>query len=524
MRNRALRCLAVLLVMVPFAQFDPGASLVSASGGAVPAPSSVTAERNGSQSVLVTWTEVVGVDGYLVTPVATINGAPTELASVLVASSARGYPFDNLVNGTTYTFRVRALLSPASSLPKESLPITPAGAPSQPSGLQITPGDGSLTVRWQASDPNGDPLQGYTVELLQGVSVLQTGSTSSAVMSFSNLINETSYQVKVTATNGVGSTPSEPQSGTPTAGVAPPTNVQATAGSGRVTLSWTPATQLGGEAIDEYVVEVSPTVSAGPIDGSLSTFDVTGLTAGVPYTFRLRTVTVTGKQSAFSVAVQATPTSGTGTGTGTGGGGGGSTEDESSARAGRIGGTDRYHTAVLLSQSYFSPGVPVVYLASGEGFADALAGGPATKGDGPVLLVRKSTIPTDVAAELDRLNPGRIVILGGESVVSAAVLESARAFTTGTVTRIGGSDRYATSALLSASRFSPGVAVAFLATGLGFADALAAAPLGAPVLLSRTTCVPRVVLDEIARLNPTAIFVLGGQSALNAPVRNLAPC
>jgi putative cell wall-binding protein len=63
-----------------------------------------------------------------------------------------------------------------------------------------------------------------------------------------------------------------------------------------------------------------------------------------------------------------------------------------------------------------------------------------------------------------------------------------------------------------------------LATGSGYADALAAAALGAPVLLTRSECVPQVVRDEITRLAATTVVVMGGTSALSDDVRRLTVC
>ena len=48
---------------------------------------------------------------------------------------------------------------------------------------------------------------------------------------------------------------------------------------------------------------------------------------------------------------------------------------------------------------------------------------------------------------------------------------------TAAVTRLAGSDRYRTSAVISASAFDAGVPIAFIATGLNFPDALSAGPV-----------------------------------------------
>ncbi|MGJ9402140.1 cell wall-binding repeat-containing protein [Arthrobacter sp. KK5.5] len=89
----------------------------------------------------------------------------------------------------------------------------------------------------------------------------------------------------------------------------------------------------------------------------------------------------------------------------------------------RIAGIDRYATAAAISAAHFAPGVAAVYLANGNGI-DALAAGPAV--DGPILTVPASgTLPAAVAAELARLDPGKVVVLGGTMSVGDAMVEQA---------------------------------------------------------------------------------------------------
>jgi len=117
----------------------------------------------------------------------------------------------------------------------------------------------------------------------------------------------------------------------------------------------------------------------------------------------------------------------------------------------RVAGSDRYATSAAVSDATFQPGVPVAYVASGEEFADALAVGPvAGRAGAPILTVPADTVPVSVAEELDRLQPGRIVVVGGTSAVSNAVEQELGTFTEGGVTRIAGADRYATAAAVSA--------------------------------------------------------------------------
>ncbi|MCV0403143.1 MAG: cell wall-binding repeat-containing protein [Chloroflexi bacterium] len=187
----------------------------------------------------------------------------------------------------------------------------------------------------------------------------------------------------------------------------------------------------------------------------------------------------------------------------------------------RLAGSDRFATAARVSLASFNPGVPVAYVATGMSFPDALAAGPAAaRGGGPVLLTLPTSLPSATADELARLRPAKIVVLGGTSVVSDAVLARLRPYaTSGVVTRIAGSDRYATAARTSASAFASGAPVAYVATGSSFPDALAggvaAGRQGGPVLLVETGSVPSATANELSRLKPAKIVVLGGTSVVS---------
>ncbi len=99
------------------------------------------------------------------------------------------------------------------------------------------------------------------------------------------------------------------------------------------------------------------------------------------------------------------------------------------------------------------------------------------------------------------------------------------------MTRLSGADRYATAVAISKNSFSPGIEVAYVALGTNFPDALGAAPaasvFGAPLLLTPSTSVPASVLNELTRLGPDRIVVVGGAGAISnsvvATLENIAP-
>jgi len=86
--------------------------------------------------------------------------------------------------------------------------------------------------------------------------------------------------------------------------------------------------------------------------------------------------------------------------------------------------------------------------------------------------------------------------------------------------RLAGADRWATSAAISRATFAPGVGVAYVTTGATFADALAAGPVAtlddAPVLLTDPLRLPQSVADELTRLAPDRVVLVGGSEAVTA--------
>lgn len=193
----------------------------------------------------------------------------------------------------------------------------------------------------------------------------------------------------------------------------------------------------------------------------------------------------------------------------------------------RIEGGDRYATAAAVSAATFDA-APLVYVANGDAFADALAGVPAAaRDDAPLLLVTRTAVPPSTEAEIRRLGATRAIVLGGTGTVSQEVEDHLRSIT-GSTGRLQGADRFATSAAVSTHAFPGGAPVAYLATGAGYADALAAGPVaalaGGPVLLVRGGCTPYPVLDELTRLGDPAVRILGGDRAVGHGVEDETRC
>ncbi|QHF25793.1 hypothetical protein GTU73_18540 [Rathayibacter sp. VKM Ac-2804] len=191
----------------------------------------------------------------------------------------------------------------------------------------------------------------------------------------------------------------------------------------------------------------------------------------------------------------------------------------------RISGSDRYGTSVATTQSV-APGVPVLYVASGGGWADALSAGPAAAVQGGALLLTDPDQLFPVTrAEIQRLAPKKVVVVGSDLTVSPAVFQAIDAVA-GSVVRIGGTDRYDTSRLLVADAFPAGSAdEVFLATGGNFPDALSVAPvagrLGEPVLLvdGAEPDLDAASRTAISRLDPATAVVIGQEPSISAGIQ-----
>ena len=192
--------------------------------------------------------------------------------------------------------------------------------------------------------------------------------------------------------------------------------------------------------------------------------------------------------------------------------------------ASRLSGADRYETAAAVSRATFGQGVPVAYIATGANYPDALGAVPAAGVEGgPILLVRPNGVPNATRAELGRLKPQRIVVLGGTSAINATVASQLQAYTPTQVQRRSGADRYETAVNVSRASFGPSVTRVFIATGANYPDGLAGGPAGAvsrgPLLLVRTDVLPTSVRNELLRLSPQRVTILGGMNAVNESVR-----
>ena len=141
----------------------------------------------------------------------------------------------------------------------------------------------------------------------------------------------------------------------------------------------------------------------------------------------------------------------------------------------RIAGKNRYETAAAISKASYEYADTVV-LAYGLNYADALAGGPlAAAMKAPILLTNTNSLPNVTVEEIKRLHAYKVVILGGEGVISTKVENQLKSISsTMKIERIAGANRYQTSVKIAEKikDYNDFCRNAFYVSGTSFPDAL----------------------------------------------------
>ena len=207
----------------------------------------------------------------------------------------------------------------------------------------------------------------------------------------------------------------------------------------------------------------------------------------------------------------------------------------------RFDGVDRYDTARKIAIKIREKGnTNTAELASGEDFPDALCMTPlAVKDRAPILLTKKDSIPKYTKQALAEWDIENIKIGGLEKAVSpevekqlksgfeieknnkkdSNVYDGAKA-----VKRIGGEDRYETSAKLAKESY-PESKLGVYATGEDFPDALIAGNYAgtkeAPVLLVKGDSLPEPIEKYTKESKIKKATIIGGVNAVSDKVFNL---
>lgn len=151
------------------------------------------------RSVTLYWAAVIRATQYNVY-MSTVNGSYDDTPLTTVTGAT--YSVQNLTNGTTYYFTVKAVNAggPGESSPQAN--ATPSTKPGSPTQVLASAGDGQALVTFTApADNGGSPITGYEVTS-SPEDVVVTGGASPITVG--GLTNGTSYTFTVKAINANG--------------------------------------------------------------------------------------------------------------------------------------------------------------------------------------------------------------------------------------------------------------------------------------------------------------------------------
>lgn len=190
----------------------------------------------------------------------------------------------------------------------------------------------------------------------------------------------------------------------------------------------------------------------------------------------------------------------------------------------RLAGSDRYQTAVAISQKGWNKSDYVV-LVKGDEFADALCAGPlAKKYNAPILFTEKYSINASILQEIRRLGVVNVIIVGGYGAISGYVEQNLNSAGITNIERIYGSSRYGTSVEIAKRLGSKEVA---LTTANQYADALSisavAAAKGFPILLTSPDELPDEVKMHLKNYKIERTYLIGGTKVIGKEIESQVP-
>lgn len=201
----------------------------------------------------------------------------------------------------------------------------------------------------------------------------------------------------------------------------------------------------------------------------------------------------------------------------------------------RLGGTDRYKTAIRIAQevSALVGAFPTTaFVVTGEDFPDALAASPiAAANKWPIFLTPQDDLPTNVKNAMAGIVANHGYVVGGEASVSADVLAELNSPPFVGFSRYSGSNRYSTAAKVARIGYT-GMGMLTsrpaLATGEDFPDALAGGVLQGSdynvMLLTPSSSLHPSAANYLDRYQDFIYEMrfLGGTSSVSAAVRTSA--
>ena len=241
-------------------------------------------------------------------------------------ANANSYTVPNRTNGTTYTYKVRAVNAQGESTESNEDSARPTAtvtstAPPAPTNLTAQAGDAQVTLTWTTPGNGGSSITRHQYREKVGtglfgnwmnISNSAEGQANANSYTVSDLTNGITYTFEVRAANAQGeSAESNEDSARPAATVTStippaPTNLTAQAGDAQVTLTWTTPGN-GGSTITKH--QYREKIESGEFgnwmnipnsaegQANANSYTVPNRTNGITYTFEVRAVNAQGEST-----------------------------------------------------------------------------------------------------------------------------------------------------------------------------------------------------------------------------------
>jgi Ca2+-binding RTX toxin-like protein len=254
---------------------------------------------NGGRPVTSYTVQLLDADGSQVGPAHPVAGSTLTVA--------------RLDNGSSYTFLVRAVNLAGAGAPATSVPVVPRTTPGAPVSVDTTIGNGSVTLAWTPpAQDGGAAVTGYQIRIVdlsgQRPDVHRDVQSATSSLLVTGLTNGVQYRAEVSAVNDAGAGAAATAGFVPITVPGRPGLGRPVPGDRRVTLTWTPPTDTGGDPVTDYVVRYF--AADGPRQlsaGAATTLSVTGLDNGVAYQFQVAAVNSAGPGPFTSLSASAVP-------------------------------------------------------------------------------------------------------------------------------------------------------------------------------------------------------------------------
>lgn len=185
-------------------------------------------------------------------------------------------------------------------------------------------------------------------------------------------------------------------------------------------------------------------------------------------------------------------------------------------------GNNRYETSNLLNNDFYKSADTAI-LVNGNGIADGLSVSPiATYLKAPIFLSYKDSLPASTLKSLKDLGVKKIIIAGGDGVISNKVVTTLKNNGISNITRLGGENRYETSLLIAKyiDTYLYDVDKIVIANGYGEADAMSVSTFAGrdrmPIILAKKEGLTANSYNYLKNENLSTAYILGGEGVISS--------